>query len=728
MKTADALKSWKKSKGESLRALILALDEQQPEEALRGLEKLRIAQVVERLEGWNTKADDPRLVRALEQLLTDVPWSSDGSKPAWRQIFKLVEASGDPRYVALKPQFKVRPLMQEWLASAYAKAIAKLPASFPPEKDAAKWQKALDALPKKKVPAGAKDERALFEAVYANPADDGPRQVLADFLLEKGDPRGEFINLQLHGGDEKREKALLKQHGKTWLEPFGTALGANVEWKRGFPVKGVVKFKAQRDAEKLGALSEWATFEELEWAEPGASSAQQRPWTLHINRQFRHLKHAVRPHLPLMLEGTEPWAVETLVAQTVAPDELRAFAKSKLFPKLRTLEFRGLFSSSAFEGVTSLQQVKRLVISQSNALDRFVGALNGIAHLEELWFGDVLRLTRDAKGQFTKLEFHVAKGNLTNFNDARDLKPGWVTSVQFTGDGELKPAVEEMVRAKVRAAGGPDPLEARAAGVLERVPNRYALLAWVGPKHVAMAHSELIVADVDARKRVAHLKDGGCNGMWFRDGKLWVAEYQGLSAYEPLTGKQLEHIAVTTRGPAVFLWSLDGTRLTRGYTVTDVVKKEEVPAPRGWKELIRLPDDSAALKWVNGGYHLVRQGVKESVPLEGAESWFGMKLLADGSLLARTPEGIGRWDAVSGKRLAWLAIAKSNHQVEAKVSHDGTRVWTLADVRTVVIASLPSLTVLSSITLPGNATTAELSPDNSRLAVLIDGELKLVPV
>ena len=47
---------------------------------------------------------------------------------------------------------------------------------------------------------------SLFAAVYARPADDGARQVLADALQELGDPRGEFISLQLQSRRTQRSE------------------------------------------------------------------------------------------------------------------------------------------------------------------------------------------------------------------------------------------------------------------------------------------------------------------------------------------------------------------------------------------------------------------------------------------------------------------------------------------------------------------------------------------
>lgn len=54
---------------------------------------------------------------------------------------------------------------------------------------------------------------ALIAEVVAHPDDDGPRFVLADHLLERGDPRGELIQLQCRG---QPADDLLAQHGVEW--------------------------------------------------------------------------------------------------------------------------------------------------------------------------------------------------------------------------------------------------------------------------------------------------------------------------------------------------------------------------------------------------------------------------------------------------------------------------------------------------------------------------------
>jgi uncharacterized protein (TIGR02996 family) len=54
------------------------------------------------------------------------------------------------------------------------------------------------AKPRKKPAAPAPSVDApLLADVLARPQDDGPRLVLADWLAEQGDPRGELISLQI---------------------------------------------------------------------------------------------------------------------------------------------------------------------------------------------------------------------------------------------------------------------------------------------------------------------------------------------------------------------------------------------------------------------------------------------------------------------------------------------------------------------------------------------------
>jgi uncharacterized protein (TIGR02996 family) len=88
--------------------------------------------------------------------------------------------------------------------------------------------------------APKQDVSTMLRAVYDAPDDDGPRAVLADYLQEQGDPRGEFIALQLReaSGDATpeivdRAQELAKAHAKAWFGALRPIV-YRAEFRRGF--------------------------------------------------------------------------------------------------------------------------------------------------------------------------------------------------------------------------------------------------------------------------------------------------------------------------------------------------------------------------------------------------------------------------------------------------------------------------------------------------------------
>lgn len=87
--------------------------------------------------------------------------------------------------------------------------------------------------------------KALWAGVIEHPDDVGRRRVLADWLLERNDPRGTFIQVQCDlaelpaGPSERRteleraEAALLQRYGQHWRSPIHPTLGT-VIFRRGF--------------------------------------------------------------------------------------------------------------------------------------------------------------------------------------------------------------------------------------------------------------------------------------------------------------------------------------------------------------------------------------------------------------------------------------------------------------------------------------------------------------
>ncbi|MEN0065287.1 MAG: TIGR02996 domain-containing protein [Myxococcota bacterium] len=136
----------------------------------------------------------------------------------------------------------------------------------------------------------------LRKRILDAPDDPDPWRVLGDWLQQRGDPRGEFIRVQLALEDplidpatrrslQGKERALLNAHEREWLGPLGDPLFANKDqplsarwgFRRGFlhtldlvnampdVVAGLV---ASPDRDLLRSLSVEYAFEENEVLEP----------------------------------------------------------------------------------------------------------------------------------------------------------------------------------------------------------------------------------------------------------------------------------------------------------------------------------------------------------------------------------------------------------------------------------------------------------------------------
>src|SRR5262249_60458262 len=80
-------------------------------------------------------------------------------------------------------------------------------------------------------------EEAFLRAIRDSRDDDAPRLAYADWLEERGDPRGEFIRVQcelarISADDPRRpalgarERGVLAEHGAAWARPRPAGAGA----------------------------------------------------------------------------------------------------------------------------------------------------------------------------------------------------------------------------------------------------------------------------------------------------------------------------------------------------------------------------------------------------------------------------------------------------------------------------------------------------------------------
>jgi uncharacterized protein (TIGR02996 family) len=119
-----------------------------------------------------------------------------------------------------------------------------------------------------RVEQGRERGRALLAAVYADPADLGARAIYADWLVERGDPRGELIALQLVRDLTEAQRARMQElagrYRRAWLGPLAEAC-TSVWFEAGFPAGAVTdpaRLVATRDA------VEWSTITELTFSSP----------------------------------------------------------------------------------------------------------------------------------------------------------------------------------------------------------------------------------------------------------------------------------------------------------------------------------------------------------------------------------------------------------------------------------------------------------------------------
>lgn len=109
--------------------------------------------------------------------------------------------------------------------------------------------------------------RALWAEVYANPSDLGPRAVLADLYLQRGDARGEFMAASIAAAQSPGAATapkLQRRQEATWLGAQDALLGPPRTWRAGVLVGAVLHGSRL----PWPPRREWRLIEELRLADP----------------------------------------------------------------------------------------------------------------------------------------------------------------------------------------------------------------------------------------------------------------------------------------------------------------------------------------------------------------------------------------------------------------------------------------------------------------------------
>ena len=280
---AALLEAWRARRSPIVAELVALLDARQPDALKTQLDEVLTPRVNTTLERFRvvSRVDDPRVSAFALDALERLPFTTPGAQPLLEAFVRVVLERRDvrllPRAKAIREALRTRigrAPVRDALLAELDHAVGLLKAL-----DLSRADEALEkSLTARLAPLAApsQSEEALLAAVYAQPRDDGPRLVYADWLLERGDPRGEFITLQfkrrqaaLSDAESRREMALLKQHGKQWLGALAPVMSfgkgyARSTFERGFLSTADIILSVGKKLEPLWRADEWQTVERLE--------------------------------------------------------------------------------------------------------------------------------------------------------------------------------------------------------------------------------------------------------------------------------------------------------------------------------------------------------------------------------------------------------------------------------------------------------------------------------
>jgi uncharacterized protein (TIGR02996 family) len=229
-------------------------------------------------QGWAAFApvealDDPRLTVVLVRCLHAARWPGYGARDLWTRVLAKLVALRDVRAVVpLRDAAKSPPPFAgvantRELQALFQQAADALERACPGPAPAA----ASPFFARSSKGAGAE---GAVELVWARPDDDTVKQVVADALVEKGEPWGEFISLGLRLAGKPKDRAALQKRVDSLLTKHAQVFGGPISfiatrdhWRfeKGFLVE-VCADRSQvprRRWDDAATAKHWATVREL---------------------------------------------------------------------------------------------------------------------------------------------------------------------------------------------------------------------------------------------------------------------------------------------------------------------------------------------------------------------------------------------------------------------------------------------------------------------------------
>ena len=447
-----------------------------------------IADTKERILALGKFGRDPRISTALCRIVSEVPFTSNGSRPTWLVIFDRLALLEDPRTIArlssAKAGWGIRANQRAWLEARVDALAARLRERFPAGAPVAdgETQKALDrieaalanAAPTPKAPAAPTTD--LLAAIYQSPQDDALRSVYADWLEERGDPRAELIALQLQPERTKtmlaREKVLLKQHEREWIGPIApVVIKKDTVFERGFLAGCQVRFRNERDVRAYGSLPAWATVERMTHGLPGAPPVDQMRWLTWIDPAMKSLRdvNVFPDSLKALCSAPEPWRIERLrwgswQVRKLDEESRKLLEETDKLPNLQWLKLLSRPPVTWLPRTRFASKLRELVMYYSLDDDdegTFAGFLSAAAKLASLerivvmldWKQNIT-FTRDKTGRHSVAHTEISPGQLWDLTAALDKLPvGTLTELEVTRHADFaKLALDETRLPTLREA------------------------------------------------------------------------------------------------------------------------------------------------------------------------------------------------------------------------------------------------------------------------------------
>jgi uncharacterized protein (TIGR02996 family) len=414
------------------------------------------------LEALRAIPADPRIAMALARIVEETPYDSFQTYKLYAPLVRHLAKLADRRTLPILERDLARTKSRGWredVQPLLVEAVAKIAATPDVAPSAIAAVEAFFADAASHERAKAKGEADFLAAIYADPDDDTLRMVFADWLQERGDPRGELIALQLAAAtpaSQKKAASLVKQHGVAWAGRLHRFLAKEGRvFERGFLARGTLTLEGRPKELPPGLdLPEWATVHTLtfDWdvnRDRHAAAILALPSMQHLRGIGAGLESVVtalpeRPRLEELEIELFPMRDETdeLLA------ERRRIAEGNTFPALRRLGIDGevdraklliagklgkrLEQVTLFNTDLSLGPFVRLVdeLGLKNVTE--VRVVYRLRSVDDMWR---LTMRRDANGRFTILHgvAHRAQRGIGKAGDLADaletLEPHELTAI-----------------------------------------------------------------------------------------------------------------------------------------------------------------------------------------------------------------------------------------------------------------------------------------------------------